>query len=249
MKKLEGKVAVITGGSSGIGLATAKLFASEGAQLVITGRRADVLERAALDVGHDTVSIQGDVSDLSHHDAVVSQVQDMFGQADIYIANAGMNVLKPYSGVSLDDYEQHFGANTRGVFFGVQKMLTAMQDGGNVLLTGSLAASKVLDNHALYAGTKAAVTAFAKNLAVELKDRRIRVNVISPGPVDTEIISKLGITEEQKPAFLAAMAEAIPAGRIGQPEEIARAALFLASDDASFVNGVELLVDGGMALR
>ncbi len=248
MTSLKGKVAIVTGGNSGIGKETAKLFASEGAQVIVTARRQDVLDAAVAEIGHGAIGLRGDVGDVAHHGEIAAEVVKRYGGVDIYMANAAIIDLKPSADVTVDDYDRHFAVNTRGVFFGVQSIVPIMRDGGSILLTSSLAATKVLDNHALYAGTKAAIAAFARNWVMELRDRRIRVNIISPGPVDTEILGKLGVSDEHRPAFLDMMSKMIPAGRLGRPQEIARAALFLASDAASFVNGVELHVDGGMSL-
>ncbi|OAE49254.1 MULTISPECIES: SDR family NAD(P)-dependent oxidoreductase [Agrobacterium] len=248
MKKLEGKVAIVTGGNSGIGKETAKLFAANGAQVIVTARRQDALDAAVLDIGHGAIGIRGDVADLEHHKSVASEAKRLFGGVDIYVANAAVIDLKPSNEVTPAEFDHHFAINTRGVFFGVQTIVPSMHDGGSILLTSSLAATKVLDNHAVYAGTKAAMSAFARNWVKEFKSRKIRVNVISPGPVDTEILAKLGVSERERPAFLEAMANMIPVGRLGQPMEIANAALFLVSPEASFVNGVELHVDGGMSI-
>jgi NAD(P)-dependent dehydrogenase (short-subunit alcohol dehydrogenase family) len=179
---------------------------------------------------------------------VAEEIAARFGGLDIYMANAGINTIRNSAEVSEDEYDAQFAVNARGVFFGVQKMLPILRDGGAIVLTGSLASEKVLDGHAAYAGSKAAMGAFARAWAIELKARRIRVNVLSPGPTDTAILEKLGIPPEQLGAFEAAMAAAIPLGRMGQPDEVARAALFLASDAGSFVTGINLRVDGGMAL-
>jgi len=248
MKRLEGKVALVTGGNSGIGLAAAQLFAMEGAQVVVTGRRQDVLDDAVRQIGHGAVGIQGDVADLEHHAAVARTMRERFGALDVYMANAGVITIAHSGGVTPDEYDAQFNVNTRGVFFGVQSITPVMRDGGSIIITSSLAATRVLEGHAVYAGTKAAIGAFARSWALELRDRRIRVNVLSPGPVDTSILSKLGIPEADQPAFLKTMGDMIPAGRLGEPGELARAALYLASDDSSFVNGIELHVDGGMSL-
>lgn len=248
MSNLQGKVAVITGGGSGIGKATAKLFAERGATCVITGRRVDVLERAAKELGHGAVSIQADVTRLQDHERVARAVAQQFGGADIYFANAGIINLKPSDQVTEQEFDMHFATNAKGTFFGVQTTLPTMRDGGSVIVTGSLAATKVLQNHTLYAGTKAAIAAFARYWALELKARRIRVNVLSPGPVETEVLDKLGLDEQGKMNLLKSMEQLVPTGRIGSSQEIAQAALFLASDASSFVNGAELHVDGGMAL-
>jgi NAD(P)-dependent dehydrogenase (short-subunit alcohol dehydrogenase family) len=164
------------------------------------------------------------------------------------MANAGVITLQPSDQVSPDVYDAQFNINTRGVFFGVQSITPVLHEGASIILTSSLAATKVLENHAVYAGSKAAIAAFARSWALELRARRIRVNVLSPGPVDTAIIGKLGVSDEQRPGFLTMLGEMIPAGRLGEAEELARAALYLASPDSAFVNGIELLVDGGMSL-
>ncbi|BEP51922.1 MULTISPECIES: SDR family NAD(P)-dependent oxidoreductase [Variovorax] len=248
MQKLSGKVAVITGGNSGIGLACAQAFAAEGARVVVVGRRQDAVDTALARIGPDAMGFVGDVADLAMHDRLLAAVKARFGAIDIYVANAGTAILEPSSAVTVDNYDAQFATNTRAVFFGVTKALPFMRDGGSIILTSSIAGSKVMDNHAVYAGSKAAIEAFARNWALELKDRRIRVNVLSPGPVDTPILAKLGITESARPDFDQRMAAAIPLGRLGQPNDLAQAALFLASDDSVFVTGVNLKVDGGMAL-
>ncbi len=248
MQTLQGKVAVITGGNSGIGRATANLFARHGAKVVITGRRREALEEAVQEIGHGAVAICGDIADTRHHQEVAREVATSLGSVDIYVANAGMIDLKRTAEITEENYERHFAVNTKGVFFGVQTMIPVLNDGSSIIVTGSLASTKVLPNHIVYAGSKAAIVAFAKNWAVELRERRIRVNVISPGPTDTEILGKLGISAEDRKPFLEHMSGSIPAGRLGLADDLANAALFLASDAGRFVNGVELLVDGGMAL-
>jgi NAD(P)-dependent dehydrogenase (short-subunit alcohol dehydrogenase family) len=248
MQRLQGKVAVITGGNSGIGLASACLFAKEGAQVIITARRQAVLDEAVRHIGHGAIGIKGDVASLEHHADVAQQVMKRFGALDIYMANAGVITLTPSQQVTPAEFDAQFNINTRGVFFGVQAIVPLLRDSGSIILTSSLAATKVLDGHAVYAGSKAAIAAFARNWALELRARRIRVNVLSPGPVDTAIIGKLGISAEDRPGFEQMMAGMIPAGRLGEADELAQAALYLASSDSSFVNGIELHVDGGMSL-
>ncbi|MGE0004440.1 MAG: glucose 1-dehydrogenase [Parvibaculaceae bacterium] len=248
MDRLAGKVAVITGGNSGIGLSTARAFAAEGARVVITGRRRQVVDEAVARIGADALGIAGDVADLAHHDEVAREIAERFGGLDIYMANAAMNRITHSADVSEPEYDAQFAANTRGVFFGVQKLAPLIRDGGAIILTGSIASEKALDGHAVYAGSKAAIGAFARVWAIELKSRGIRVNVLSPGPVDTEILAKLGIPPEGRRQFEKTMADAIPLGRMGRPEELAKAALFLASDASSFVTGANLRVDGGMTL-
>lgn len=248
MALLSGKTAMITGGTSGIGFAIARSFAAEGAQVIVTGRRADVAEDAARRIGNGAASMVGDVGDPEFHSWAADEVGERFGGLDIYVANAGINTIRHSAEVPQDEYDAQFATNTRGVFVGVQKMAPLLRDHGAIVITGSLASEKVLDGHAVYAGSKAAINAFARSWALELRARGIRVNVLSPGPTDTEILGKLGVSAEQRPAFEAQMAAAIPLGRLGRPEELASAALFLASDMSSFVTGVNLRVDGGMAL-
>ncbi len=248
MDALKGKHALITGGTSGIGLAIARRFADEGARIVVTGRRQDALDAAVTAIGHGALGLQGDVADPAHHAAVAQEIAERFGGLDIYVANAGVNTIRPSSEVSEAEYDAQFAVNARGTFFGVQKIGPVLRDGGAIIVTGSLATAKTLDGHAVYAGSKAAIGAFARAWAIEFKARRIRVNVLSPGPTDTEILGKLGVSPGDRPAFEAQMAAAIPLGRLGRPEELAEAALFLASDASSFVTGINLRVDGGMAL-
>jgi NAD(P)-dependent dehydrogenase (short-subunit alcohol dehydrogenase family) len=248
MGVLNGKTAMITGGSSGIGLSMAKLFVSEGAQVVISGRRRQALEEAVREIGFQALALEGDAADPGHHARVADEIAMRFGGLDIYVANAGVNTIRDSVEVSEAEYDAQFAINARGVFFGVQKILPILHDGGAIVLTGSLASEKVLDGHAVYAGSKAAMGAFARNWAIELKARRIRVNVLSPGPTDTAILDKLGIPPEQRGDFADTMAAAIPLGRMGHADELARAALFLASEASSFVTGINLRVDGGMAL-
>ncbi len=248
MSRLAGKVAVITGGNSGIGLAMARRFIGEGASVVIVGRRADAVEQAVAGLGPRAVGLTGDIADLTTHDRVAALIAERFGGADIYVANAGMNQITPSGRVSVDEYDAQFSTNTRAVFFGVQKIAPVMRDGGAILLVSSIASAKVLDGHAVYAGSKAAIEAFAQSWALEFKTRGIRVNVISPGPVDTPILAKLGVAPGDRAAFEAGVAKAIPLGRLGRAEEIASAALLLASGEGSFITGVNLRVDGGIAL-
>lgn len=249
MKRLQEKVALITGGNSGIGLATAQRFAAEDAQVIVTARRQEPLDEAVRRIGHGALGIRGDVADLAHHAAVADEIRARFGALDIYVANAGVNTITPSAQVTPEEFDAQFSVNTRGVFFGVQHVAPLIRDGGSIVLTSSLAATRALDGHAVYAGSKAALRAFARHWALEFKARRIRVNVLSPGPVDTSILDKMGIPDAQRPGFVEAMAAMIPAGRFGEADELAAAALYLASDESRFVNGVELLVDGGMSLN
>jgi NAD(P)-dependent dehydrogenase (short-subunit alcohol dehydrogenase family) len=206
------------------------------------------VKSAVAELGQNALGLPGDVADLSHHAGVAELVRQRFGGLDIYLANAGLNIIQDSAEVSPANYDAQFATNTRGLFFGVQSLGPLLRDGGALILTGSVAATKVLDGHAVYAGTKAASAAFARAWALEFKARGIRVNVLSPGPTNTPILKNLGITPEDRPAFEKGMAEAIPLGRMGQPDELAEAALFLASSASSFITGIELKVDGGMSL-
>jgi len=248
MNRLQGKSALVTGGNSGIGLATARLFAREGAQVIVTGRRPDVLAQAVKAIGHGATGVVGDVADLDHHRVVAEEARRRFGQLDIYVANAGVLTITPSEQVTPAEFDAQFAVNARGVFFGVQAIAPVLRDGASVVLVSSLASSRVLDGHAVYAGAKAAMEAFARSWVLEYRARGLRFNVLSPGPTDTAILDKLGVPEADRPAFLQGMAARIPAGRLGEPEELAHAALFLASDESRFINGSKLHADGGMAL-
>ncbi|CAM3855406.1 SDR family NAD(P)-dependent oxidoreductase [Bordetella tumulicola] len=248
MKKLSGKTAVITGGNSGIGLASAQAFVAEGARVAILGRRQQAVDDAVAQLGPTAFGVVGDVADLSTHDRMMAEVGERFGAIDIYMANAGMNNIEPSSAVTVDSYDSQFDINTRAVFFGVTKALPLMRAGGSIILTSSIASAKVLENHAVYAGSKAAIEAFARAWALEFKASKIRVNVLSPGPTDTPILEKLGVAKSDRAAFEQGMASAIPLGRLAKSDELASAALFLASDESQFITGVVLRVDGGIAL-
>lgn len=247
MGKLDGKVALITGGNSGIGLASAKLFAEEGAKVILTGRRGDVVDEAVRQTGNDAVGFVGDIASLDDHDRLVALAKDRFGRIDIYFANAGVITLSTFQDATVDMFDQTFSVNVRGTYFGIQKALPILSDGGTIIMTGSIASYVALDAHNVYAATKAALRSFARSWAKDLRDRKIRVNVLSPGPVRTPILGKAGLDEAAFLALEKEVAKAIPLGRFGEADELAKAALFLASDDSSFVNGVELSVDGGMA--
>jgi len=248
MAVLEGKTALITGGSSGIGKEIARLFQAEGARVAITGRGQAALDEACGELGGGVVGYRNDAADIGVQRELAEAMQRQFGQLDILIANAGVINLAPTVQVTPEDFDHQFGVNARGLFFGVQALLPVMAEGGSIVVVSSLAATRVLENHAVYAGSKAAAAAFARSWALELKERRIRVNVLSPGPVETPILGKLGVAEADRPAFLKMMSERIPTGGMGRGDQIAQAALFLASGTGSFVNGAELHADGGMLL-
>ncbi len=245
-QKLDGKIALVTGGSSGIGLATAKRFAAEGATVIITGRRKDVLEAAAKDIGHEALAIQADAGKLADLDRLYAQIRKDHGRLDILFANAGGGEFASLEQVTEDHFDRTFDTNVKGVVFTVQKALPLMPDGGAIVLNASIVSIKGMPNFGVYSATKAAVRSFARTWTNELKDRQIRVNVVSPGPIDTPAIDGLGGSEEGARQFKAGLASQVPLGRVGDPDEIAKAVVFLASDDSSYVAGVELFVDGGM---
>jgi NAD(P)-dependent dehydrogenase (short-subunit alcohol dehydrogenase family) len=251
MGKLSGKIAVITGGNSGIGLATAELFAKEGAQVIVTGRRAAELEAAVARIsekaiGATVVGVQGDVSKLDDLDRLYAQVKERFGRIDILFANAGIAVPTPLEAVDEAHFDQHFDINVKGLLFAVQKALPLLSDGGAIVLNSSVVNTKGMAGFSVYSATKAAVRSFARTWTTELKGRGIRVNTVSPGPIETPIFDKMGLPPSQVEEFGANIAQSVPLGRFGKPEEIAEAVLFLASGAGSYVAGVDLYVDGGM---
>ncbi|MEC9432467.1 MAG: glucose 1-dehydrogenase [Pseudomonadota bacterium] len=241
------KVVVITGATSGIGLATAKAFASEGAWVFVTGRRREALDAAVAAIGPRAVGVQGDMSNLDDIDRLYDAVQQAHPQIDALFANAGGGEFAPLGEITEDHYRRTFDTNVKGVLFTVQKALPLMRDGGAVVLTASTTSISGTPNFSVYSATKAAVRNFARNWILDLKPRGIRVNAISPGLTETEGLDHLFGGPDASGATKDALAAATPSGRIGRPEEIAKAVLFLASDAASYVNGVELFVDGGMA--
>jgi NAD(P)-dependent dehydrogenase (short-subunit alcohol dehydrogenase family) len=247
MNRLNGKVALITGGNSGIGLATAMRFAEEGADVVITGRRKKELDQAAAQIGRNVTAVQGDVSRLEDLDRLYATVRDKYGRLDILFANAGIGIVAPLEAVTEDQFDRQIGVNIKGLFFSVQKALPLFSIGGSIILNASIAAQKGVGSFSVYNASKAAVRSFARSWTSDLKDRKIRVNSISPGPIQTPIFGKVGLTEEQSADFGKNMVSQIPMNRFGTPEEIAAAALFLASDESSYITGVDLCVDGGMA--
>ncbi len=247
MRKLEGKVAVITGGNSGIGLATAQRFAAEGAQVFITGRRQPELDAAVKAIGNQAVGVRGDVSNLADLDRLYATVKERAGHIDVVFANAGGGELAPLGAITEEHFDRAFDTNVKGLLFTVQKALPLVRDGSSIILNASIVSSTAIPAFSVYSATKAAVRSFARTWTLDLKDRKIRVNVISPGPIETPGLAGLGLTEEQAQQFKAGIVASVPMGRMGSPDEIAKAAVFLASDDSSYVTGIELFVDGGMA--
>lgn len=245
MNRLSGKVAVITGGNSGIGLATAKLFAEEGASVVITGRDQDTLDAAVADIGASAIGLQSDVANLDELDALFANVKTRFGGLDILFANAGVFKGAPLADSTEALYNETFDINVKGVFFAIQKAEPLLRDGGSVIINASTVIHAGMPGASLYAASKAAVRQLARNLSNELAPRNIRINVVSPGYTRTPIIGRAGYNDEQVEGFFAHVSGEVPLRRPGTPEEIAKAVLFLASDDSSYIVGEELLVDGG----
>jgi NAD(P)-dependent dehydrogenase (short-subunit alcohol dehydrogenase family) len=240
MGKLQGKVAVITGGSTGIGLAAAKLFVAEGAYVFITGRRHRELDAAAQEIGGNVCGVQGDAANLADLDRLY-EIVGARGRIDIVFANAGTGEFASLEKVTEEHFDKIFDLNVKGALFTVQKALPLLNDGGSIILTGSVASAKGTPAFAVYGASKAAIRNFVRGWTVELKDRHIRSNVLSPGPIATPL------TAGSPQDAIEKLASTIPMGRMGEPDEVARAALFLASDDSSFVTGIELFVDGGRA--
>ena len=245
--KLEGKVAVVTGGNSGIGLATAKRFVAEGAYVFITGRRQAELDAAVREIGENVTGIQGDVAKFADLDRLYAAVKAKKGRIDILFANAGAAELAPLGEITEEHFDKIFDTNVKGVLFSVQKALPLMVDGGSIILNASIVGSTGNPAFSVYSATKAAVRSFARTWILDLKERKIRVNAISPGPIDTPGLNGLAQTEGVGEELKASLIASVPLGRFGTPDEIARAAVFLASDDSSFVTGTELFVDGGAA--
>jgi NAD(P)-dependent dehydrogenase (short-subunit alcohol dehydrogenase family) len=247
MGKLEGKVALITGGNSGIGLATAKHFVEEGAYVFITGRTQSKLTEAVKHVGSNVTGIQGDVAKLGDLDRLFEQIKREKGTLDVVFANAGTARYAPLGTIDEELFDSIFDGNVKGLLFTVQKALPLLPDGASIILNASVVGSKGLPSNSVYSASKAAVRSFARTWTTDLKSRRIRVNAISPGPIDTEGLRQLFGSHQAGQERLKSIGSTVPMGRMGKPDEIAKAAVFLASDDSSFITGVELFVDGGYA--
>jgi NAD(P)-dependent dehydrogenase (short-subunit alcohol dehydrogenase family) len=247
MSKHEGKIAVITGGNSGIGLSTAQRLANEGAHVFITGRRQSELDAAVKLIGKNVTAVQGDVANLADLDRLYATVKQQKGHIDILFANAGLGDFAPLGAITEEQYDKTFDVNVKGVLFTVQKALPLLIDGASVILNASIVSIKGMPAFSVYSATKAALRSFARSWTVDLKDRKIRVNVVSPGPIETPAIDRLGQTVGDTAQLKAGLISGVPMGRMGTSDEIAKAVSFLASDDASFITGIELFVDGGMA--
>jgi len=247
MGKLEGKVALVTGGNSGIGLATAQEFVSEGAYVFITGRRERELTAAVNEIGRNINGIRADVSNAGDLDQLFSRIKNEKGKLDIVFANAGVAKYAALGHITEELYDSIFDVNVKGVLFTVQKALPLIPEGGSIILNASIVGSKGLPANSVYSATKAAVRSFARTWTTDLKDRHIRVNVVSPGATDTPGLSELLGSSEVGQQRLKMMSSSIPLGRLAKPKEIARAVVFLASDDSSYITGTELFVDGGFA--
>ena len=247
MGKLEGKIALVTGGNSGIGLATAKQFVNEGAYVFITGRRDTELAAAVKEIGKNVTAVKGDVANLDDLDRLFAQIKRDKGKLDIVFANAGVAAYAPLGTITEEHFDTHFNINVKGVLFTVQKALPLLPDGASIILNASIVASKGFPANSVYSATKAALRSFARTWTMDLKDRRIRVNAVSPGPIETPGLKNLLASSDVGEQRANAMSSGVPLGRLGKPDEIAKAVVFLASDDSSFVTGTELFVDGGFA--
>lgn len=245
--KLDGKVALITGGNSGIGLATAKRFVNEGAYVFITGRRKSELDAAVKEMGKNVTAVQGDVANLDDLDRLFAQIKKGKGKIDILFANAGIAKYAPLGTITEELFDSIFDINVKGVLFTVQKALPLLSDGASIILNASVVGSKGFSSNSVYSATKAAVRSFTRTWTTDLKDRRIRVNAVSPGSTDTPGLNELLASSETGKERRKMISNTVPIGRLGKPDEIAKAVTFLASDDSSYITGTELFVDGGLA--
>ena len=246
-QKLAGKIALVTGGNSGIGLATAQRFVAEGAYVFITGRRQAELDAAVQTLGNQAFGIQGDVSSLADLDRAIAIIKEQKGRLDVLFANAGVAEFTPLDAVTEAQYDRQFDINVKGTFFTVQKALPLLPDGAVIVLMASIVGSKGSESSSVYSATKAAIRSLARTLTADLKGRHIRVNAVSPGPIETPGFDEVASLTGQAEQFKTQMVSTVPLGRIGEADEIAKAVVFLASDDSSYVTGIELFVDGGLA--
>lgn len=247
MKKLENKVAVITGANSGIGLATAKLYLKEGAKVVLSGRRQEALDEITKDLEGDFITVRADVANIEDNENLIKQATAKYGKIDVLFLNAGIAPPSPTTDITEDHFTELVNINLKGPVFAVKAALPHLTDGGTILFTNSIVHQKGFDGLSIYSATKGALRAYQRVLTSEVKSRGIRVNSIAPGPIDTPIYSKMGLPQETVEEMGKGFAQMVPLGRFGTSEEIAKSALFLASDDASYINGVELEVDGGLS--
>ncbi|MFC3802594.1 SDR family NAD(P)-dependent oxidoreductase [Cohnella sp. GCM10012308] len=245
MAKLQGKVAVVTGGTSGIGLATAQRLVKEGAYVYVTGRRQAELDAAVTAIGSNVTGVRSDVSQLADLDHLYEVIRSQHRQIDVLFVNAGGGEFAPLGDITEEHYEKTFNINVKGTIFTVQKALPLLKDGASIILTSSSAASSGMPAFSVYSATKAAIRSFARGWIVDLQSRKIRVNAVSPGVIHTPGLTGLASSEEESQQFLQQMAQQIPLERVGKPEEVASAVVFLASEDSSFINGIELFIDGG----
>lgn len=247
MGKLDGKTALITGGNSGIGLATAKLFIQEGANVVITGRRQEALDQAVSEIGGDVKAILADAADIAKTKEVIDQTVSAFGKIDILFVNAGVAYFRPHTEIDEEFFDSQFNTNVKGPFFLIKEAIPQMNDGGVIIGNTSIVHQKGFDGSSVYSATKAAFRSLSRVLASEFRARKIRFVSVAPGPIETPIYGKLGMPQEAVEEMGAGFAQQVPLGRFGSSDELAKSVLFLASDDASYVNGVELEVDGGLS--
>ena len=247
MGKLDGKIALVTGGNSGIGLATAKQFVHEGAYVFITGRRGAELAAAVKEIGRNVTGVQGDVSNVADVERLFAQIKQEKGKLDIVFANAGVVRYAALGAISEEFFDSIFDTNVKGVLFTVQKALPLLPNGASIILSASMVGSKGLPAYSVYSATKAAVRSFARTWTTDLKERRIRVNAVSPGSIDTPAARDLLASSEVGERRKQMIADSVPLGRFGTPDEAAKAVVFLASDDSSYITGIELFVDGGFA--
>ena len=247
MGKLNGKVAVVTGGNSGIGLATAKLFRAEGAKVAIAGRDQKTLDSAAKEIGGDTLAVRADVSKLEDIDKLYKAVKEKFGKVDVLFANAGIGKFVSIEESSEQFFDEQFAVNVKGLYFTIQKALPLLNDGASIILNSSVAGVKGLAQSSVYSATKAAIRSFARTLTAELIERGIRINVVSPGPITTPILERTGLSKAELDEIAKNLTAMVPAKRFGEADEVGKAVVFLASQDSSYISGQELFVDGGMA--